>query len=207
MATPPSRGVIVYENPPRRGPFRTRAGQVLQRLTFKPPLKSSPSVTAAALRYRIISQLRPPTTIPIPLDWIYQNPSIDAMSAVLCSSPTAPRPVSIPSMIDKYSSRITPNTRAEPTSITCNVVLLTGSTGALGSQLLAQLIVRTDVDTIYCLNRPGTSGEGLLERHQKTFRTFSIDVTLLQSPKVHLISTNLTDSSLGLAPETIHAVC
>ncbi|KAJ7210009.1 putative aminoadipate reductase [Mycena pura] len=164
------------------------------------------SVTAAALRHRIISQLRPPATIPIPLDWIYQNPSIDAMSAVLCSSPTAPRPVSIQSMIDKYSSRITPSTRAEPTSTTCNVVLLTGSTGALGSQLLARLIVRTDVDTIYCLNRPGTGGEGLLERHQKTFRTFGIDVTLLQSPKVHLISTNLTDSSLGLAPETIHAL-
>ncbi|KAL8893579.1 MAG: hypothetical protein Q9192_005129 [Flavoplaca navasiana] len=60
--------------------------------------------------------------------------------------------------MDELLERYTPHLNSRPTTNT-RVVLLTGSTGSLGSYLLHNLIVDSTVNKIYCLNRSPKSSQ------------------------------------------------
>lgn len=62
------------------------------------------------------------------------------------------------------------------------VVLLTGSTGSFGSNILAKLIASPEVARIYALSR--ASPEGVEERHLSAFSREGLDTELLKSGKV-----------------------
>jgi thioester reductase-like protein/aryl carrier-like protein len=84
---------------------------------------------------------------------IYDFPSIDLLSNFICGSMTG-KEDSVKAMqmlYDRYSpmSRKASDLEAPQTA----KVLLVGSTGHLGTQLLVQLSSRKDVEKIYCLNR------------------------------------------------------
>jgi FlaA1/EpsC-like NDP-sugar epimerase len=85
------------------------------------------------------------------------------------SDPTAV----IKKMIDSYS-RDMPTINAEnKIKPDGEVVLLTGSTGGLGSYLLASLIADERVKKIYALNRPSAKKTSLAW-HETTFRERSV---------------------------------
>ncbi|TFK74191.1 hypothetical protein BDN72DRAFT_760438, partial [Pluteus cervinus] len=102
----------------------------------------------------------------------------------------------IEDMIAKYSEGLSgmahqPSARPDVVS-----VLLTGSTGSLGSQLLAQLLDDGKVTRVYALNRP--SSQSSFERHRSRFQDQGLDVNLLSSSKVVFLEGDAAQDDLGL---------
>ncbi len=78
-------------------------------------------------------------------------------------------------------------------------VLLTGTTGRLGSHALAQLLQSPDVVKVYALNREKSGSDAaLLERQRAQFKLFGLDVGLLSSDKVSFRAVQFEKERLGL---------
>lgn len=84
-----------------------------------------------------------------------------------------------------------------------DVVFLTGTTGWLGSLMLAEL--ETAVERVYAVNRRG-GGVGLRERQVRAFEDRGIDGTLVTSAKLVLLEADLTAENLGLDAERLNEV-
>lgn len=74
------------------------------------------------------------------------------------------------------------------------VVLLTGTTGWLGSLVLAELL-RSNVERVYAVNRRGTR---LFDRQVQAFKERGIDVSLASSEKLILLEADLTKEDFGV---------
>lgn len=99
---------------------------------------------------------------------IYAHPNITALEETLKSPTTTqfPSPTSgsaaqrMQLLFDKYFDKLpVASIAARPSQNEKAVILLTGSTGSLGSHLLDRLLVSASVSTIYCLNRGGDAEE------------------------------------------------
>ncbi|EME43601.1 hypothetical protein DOTSEDRAFT_54369 [Dothistroma septosporum NZE10] len=86
--------------------------------------------------------------------------------------------------------------KAVPTKV---VVLLTGSTGSLGSYILDSLIRNHAVHKIICLNRPGSC-------HDKQFRTTCARGLSTDFTKVKFLQSDATKPRLGLTVSTYDEV-
>ncbi|KAJ6568449.1 putative nonribosomal peptide synthetase [Mycena sp. CBHHK59/15] len=78
------------------------------------------------------------------------------------------------------------------------VVLLTGSTGSLGSQILASLLSNNRVVKVYAFNRPSSSSSALAQRHSNVFKERGLDTALLGSSKLILVEGQTDQTDLGL---------
>lgn len=88
------------------------------------------------------------------------------------------------------------------------VVLLTGSTGTLGSYLLADLLERPGVSTVYVLNQFSTAPETYSSRRQlQAFEERGLNTQLLQSRKIFYLEGDISQDRLGLAARTYERVC
>lgn len=76
-------------------------------------------------------------------------------------------------------------------------ILLTGTTGALGSHLLAQLLAGTDVSRVYALNRSHPT-QTLATRQAESFVEQGLDRTLLGLEKLVLLEADVSQRELGL---------
>ncbi|KAL5518378.1 hypothetical protein ACEPAH_60 [Sanghuangporus vaninii] len=81
------------------------------------------------------------------------------------------------------------------------VVLLSGSTGAFGSNILAALVARPNVRLVYAVSRPSSSGLDVRERHAIGFRREGIDTALLEDKEVRLIEGDLSIIGFGMKSE------
>ncbi|KAI6156288.1 putative aminoadipate reductase [Pisolithus thermaeus] len=108
-------------------------------------------------------------------------------------------------MIEKYSSGLpgkrisdisTGGDRNDP-----HVVLITGSTGALGSYIVASLLQREDVARIYALNRRSKTTTSQ-ERQLSTFQDRGLDTGLLESKKLVYVEGDTSQENLGLEDKT-----
>ncbi|KAM0421219.1 hypothetical protein ACHAPT_010939 [Fusarium lateritium] len=87
------------------------------------------------------------------LKTIYDHPSVDKLSQALWKS-LQPQEDNPPSTVDDVRAllaKYTPNLQREPKGTKC--VVLTGSTGFLGSYLLDTLVSDPQISEIWCLNR------------------------------------------------------
>ncbi|OJA12944.1 hypothetical protein AZE42_10233 [Rhizopogon vesiculosus] len=117
----------------------------------------------------------------------------------------------IENMIEKHSVGLGHST-VDASSTTFNgrsrgghVVVLTGSTGGLGSYILASLLQREDISVIYAFNRPSN---GSIQRRQiSRFEDRGLDITLLQSKKLVYVETDTSHDRLGLDNELYQKVC
>jgi len=120
----------------------------------------------------------------------------------------------IENMIEKYSVGFGQSAR-DASAITVNgrirgdhVVVLTGSTGGLGSYLLASLLQREDVSVVYAFNRPSSGAAFSIQRRQKSsFEDRGLNATLLQSKKLVYVETETSHDDLGLDDELYEKVC
>ncbi|KAK1220933.1 hypothetical protein PQX77_016273 [Marasmius sp. AFHP31] len=84
-------------------------------------------------------------------------------------------------MISKYSTGFDNNDQdiimSPPSSLDTNNILLTGSTGSLGSRLLHDLLLPPSTQTIYVLNRSPSPSAGT--KHHQKFLDQNLDVHLL----------------------------
>ncbi|KII84556.1 hypothetical protein PLICRDRAFT_117723 [Plicaturopsis crispa FD-325 SS-3] len=106
----------------------------------------------------------------------------------------------IENMIEQYSTGLLPLKQTINSPSTTHVVLLTGSTGGLGSQLLAFLLTRPNVRRVYAFNRP-RKGSALLRRQITAFEERGFDVGLLDSEKLRLVESDTSQERLGLLDE------
>lgn len=86
-----------------------------------------------------------------------------------------------------------------------DVVFLTGTTGWLGSLMLAELLQETAVERVYAVNRRG-GGVGLRERQARALEDRGINETLVTSAKLVLLEADLTAENLGLDAERLNEV-
>lgn len=154
-------------------------------------------------------------------NFIYENPTIGALSNLLFSKIQGGAEMSaediarakraeLHALIQKYSADF-PQFNA-PSSYQNGVadgdtVLLTGSTGSFGANILATLISSTTVKKIYAMSRPSSSGVPILERHVGAFKREGLDAELLNNEKVQLLDADVNTDGFGVKKEVFDEVC
>jgi hypothetical protein len=151
-------------------------------VTFALVPKLIRSLSATFLRNNIIAALRASGessaaqgAANVGNGFVYANPTLTSMARAITSlvnpgdrNEEADPTVGINKMINLYSWDMPSMNTLNKAKSDTEVVLLTGSTGGLGSQLLASLLADDHVKTVYALNRP-SSKKTSLDRHKNTF--------------------------------------
>ena len=83
---------------------------------------------------------------------------------------------------------------------------MTGTTGSLGTALLAKLCATPEVKHIYALNRFSEDGVGLKERQAKKLQEWGFNADILDSGKVTLIEGHMATEKLGMSIEMYEKV-
>ena len=144
---------------------------------------------------------------------IFSNPTLRLLAGHLIQlvtgkdaspSPTADPKAEIEAMIAKYSVGLNDDVGGPARSRMIHhgdVVLLTGSTGGLGSYLLASLLSREDIAVIYAFNRPSKTGT-IKQRQRAAFEDRGLDTVLLDSEKLIYVEGDATQPHLSLDNRT-----
>jgi len=101
-------------------------------------------------------------------------------------------------MMAQYSKEFAPHTGTKPLP-PHDVVLVTGTTGTIGSNVLAQLVADPKVGKVYALNREGSTSSDA--RQRIALRDRGLDPSVVDSPKVILLEGTVSQPKLGLADE------
>ena len=128
--------------------------------------------------------------------FVYQNPSITKLAYALRnlnkSSELENGHEDIQKLVDCYTLK-SPVVSERRTG---HYVLLTGSTGNLGSYVLASLVEQLNVTKVVCLNRP--SKKDPFMRQQEAFKQRGITVSQDHWTKIQIYQSDLAASNLGL---------
>jgi hypothetical protein len=148
---------------------------------------------------------------------IYQYPTVSSLASFVsgsilgsadAESSAEAKLQSILDLLDKYSSFDVQH--AHPTMSNGvakgDVVLLTGSTGGFGCNILAQLVGLEAVTKIYAVNRASSYGIPLLNRQIDALRRHGFDAGGLLQSKVILVESDLTLPTLGINSELFEEV-
>lgn len=204
-------------------PFRTGYGQVRFFCTsFFTRLKSAfSSLSATILRRRIVGAMQSKDTQKaaqlVTQVTIYNNPTVERLAAFLVAIVADPdnfvltssRTEAIELMITKYSNGLSTPIAGKKVTGQGNedrVVLLTGSTGNLGSQILDSLLRNPKVKRVYALNRPSSSSKSIQERHIHRFLDRGLDSSLLSTNRLIYLEGEASHRNLGLKTEVYQEV-
>ena len=178
------------------------------------------SLSATILRRRIAGALRSSNeraTIKaaesVTQHTTYNYPTIESLSSFLVALVANPegftdsksRKILIEEMIEKYGAGLNGIPQGIPSRISeaGHVVLLTGSTGNLGAQILASVLQDDKIRRVYALNRPCSGSTSMLERHRERFEDRALDPKLLLLEKLVFVEGDSASPNLGL-PENIY---
>lgn len=81
------------------------------------------------------------------------------------------------------------------------IVLLTGSTGSVGTHLLARLLQGGQCDKVYTLVRKGAYGQTAAARQKAALESRGLDISVLESDALHVLEGDLLAYQLGLGSE------
>ncbi|KAJ7063875.1 putative aminoadipate reductase [Mycena amicta] len=173
------------------------------------------SLNATFLRHRIVSALCSNSNAStISHNFVYANPSIQklarAIEALLSAEKSAviDRQAAIEAMIAKYSQGLeesasalaaAPEPARTPRSCGGEIILLTGSTGGLGSHILDILLRHPSVERVYAFNRPGRTP--VSQRQLAEFNNRALDTELLKSSKLVYLEGDSGRADLGISAE------
>ncbi len=170
------------------------------------------SLGATVLRHRIIGTLQATPGVAgaarrITYSTIYNNASISKLARFIVGTIADPnhlesgseRTTAIENMIQKYM-----NTRSVvvPTA----TVLITGTTGSLGSQLLDALLRNQRVRKVYALNRSHGGATSLKQRHEERFLDKGFDLALLSDNRLVSLEGDTSREDLGLQTKIFEEV-
>ncbi|KIK57239.1 hypothetical protein GYMLUDRAFT_247199 [Collybiopsis luxurians FD-317 M1] len=181
------------------------------------------SLSTTILRLRIVSALRKSQNSTVAAvakevsqALVYSHPTIELLTqsiAGLISNPNAEslqksHEQAMEDMIEKYSKGLdVPISRMtavdESMARTEEYVLLTGSTGNLGAQMLETLLAKEEVKRVYTLNRP-SSRASMMDRHRERFEDKGLNISLLSSPKLVFLEGETSHEDLGLSQERLN---
>ncbi|KAF9034495.1 acetyl-CoA synthetase-like protein [Hymenopellis radicata] len=161
-------------------------------------------------------------------DFVYDNPRINAIAAYICESvnseakSSAGDPVEVMHNVlgrlatpDSFSKTAASKSQNVFTALVStlavvfynlfslflgpsDVVLVTGTTGSLGSATLARLVQSSAVKKVYAFNRPSKGSPGLLDRQRQALESKGYDPAIASSPKVVLVEAEITENGLGV---------
>ncbi|GJJ05918.1 putative secondary metabolism biosyntheticenzyme [Clathrus columnatus] len=170
------------------------------------------SLQATYIRNTLLHALRQVAPLPnirnLPSSFVYQSPTINALSQLIAQASRSEihsphidtlerRTKRLENMIQRYTSNWPVHHPQKEYVNDEEVILLTGSTGGLGSQLLAQLVEIPTVTKIYALNRPG-GGKSSYERHVDVFKDRGNDVEILNSSKIVFLEGDTSVSGFSI---------
>ncbi|KAJ7146585.1 putative aminoadipate reductase [Mycena epipterygia] len=174
------------------------------------------SLNATFLRHRIVGALKDSTekkvnaaALKIPQNFVYAYPSIEELAGAIMAlvyensnSSTGGKKAIVEAMIVKYSQGLDePIIQQQVSSVGRTVVLLTGSTGGLGSHILEILLRLNSVERVYAFNRSGRNP--LPERQKAAFVDRALAVQLLSSKKLVYLEGDTSKSDLGLPADVL----
>ncbi|KAJ7153064.1 putative aminoadipate reductase [Mycena crocata] len=164
------------------------------------------SLSATFLRLRILSAIRSSKDLDIQnaaagiaQNLVYAYPTISHLANYLarlcCGIPAVL--MNTRQLLDSFIAKHT--SHLMPPSPVMETVLVTGTTGNLGSQLLAALLKEVRVAKVYALNRPsGPGASSSAERQRMAFEDRGLDVAFLDSPKMQWVESHNNEIHLGL---------
>ncbi|GFN14080.1 putative NRPS-like enzyme [Aspergillus tubingensis] len=137
---------------------------------------------------------------------IYANPSISQLAVYLhdlvtgnLRTTTISRADRLAATIEKYTSQLPRRTTPAVPAPANSTVILTGSTGSLGTYLLHSLLIDSNVAKVYCFNRSDAA-----DRQQRSFADKGLDTTLLNPSRVEFLTVSFGAPRFGLS-ETKYA--
>ena len=174
------------------------------------------SLSATFMRNRIVSSLRssgdPELTKAagaVSQNFVFEYPSIrelaSAVSALVGPSsqlmdPQQKRAQEIVELVERYTQDL-PVVRGRQSQTSAGnqrvVALLTGSTGNIGSHILASLLADKRISRVYTLNRASTSAE---DRLVTAFEDRSLPTKLLSQSKLISLTGDISQENFGIAP-------
>ncbi|KAL4862619.1 hypothetical protein BDV12DRAFT_40068 [Aspergillus spectabilis] len=160
---------------------------------------------------RISTAIRSTFNISISPSVVYRNPTLALLAKHVYPGTAAAnvgydRIASMTDLLKSYEQQIdklclAASQPAKPTYPASQVVILTGSTGAVGSFVLEQLIRNPDISHIYCLNRAADSGSLQAARNQQRDLIYA-----LLPEKVTFLTVHLGKDNFGLDPTTYNTL-
>ncbi|KAI5460570.1 hypothetical protein BGZ63DRAFT_248815 [Mariannaea sp. PMI_226] len=147
-------------------------------------------------------------SVQLPLIAIYKNPTVNrladfvvnvALRGSAVANKTSSREERMSGLIYKYSKSfpLIPASRRiirMSEQEISHVVILTGSTGSLGTYILHNLLSQSQIRKVYCLNRSTDASE----RTERAFQERNLDLSAFNS-KVVFLTVDLTKLHFGLA--------
>ncbi|KAJ6611012.1 hypothetical protein B0H10DRAFT_1953401 [Mycena sp. CBHHK59/15] len=144
---------------------------------------------------------------------IYSYPTISQLSVFLNGlvvgkpNETGDPKLLIEKMVSTYISGLAPAVVSRRKANDPVVVVLTSSTGNLGSHVLVSLLNDDKVTKVYAFNRPSSPvGPTLAERHRIIFDDRGLDTALLASPKLTLVEGQIDWKNLGVKPDLYNEI-
>ncbi|KLO07028.1 acetyl-CoA synthetase-like protein [Schizopora paradoxa] len=171
------------------------------------------SLQAAWMRNTILTMLSHAPNLDIrdiPMNFVYSYPTISGLTNYFLKlmgfdgetsavDNVEARVENMLAMVRKYTHDFPKHTPSDSTSFSEEsgiVVVLTGTTGGLGSSLLWKLLEIPQVSRVYALNRRG-SGD-LAERQRAAFLKRGYNTGLMSSKKLTMLDGDLGSARLGL---------
>ena len=130
-------------------------------------------------------------------DFVYRHPTISKIASTLRGTAQEDSTGLIQSFINQYCLQIL---REKPTTI-----LLTGSTGSLGTNVLTHLACSPIVNKVICLVRPSSDPDGW-ERQSQALRARQMTLNSELWHKIEIISTNAAMPLLGITASKYEAI-
>lgn len=106
------------------------------------------------------------------------------------------------SLVEQYTANFPYHTGTLPAPEK-ETVLVTGTTGSLGINVLKTLVSLDSVRRVYAFNRKGSSGASPRDRHLSASKLQGIDEALVDSPKIVYLEGDITLVNMGLADDVI----
>ncbi|KAJ6545363.1 hypothetical protein B0H19DRAFT_1266811 [Mycena capillaripes] len=147
----------------------------------------------------------------IPNNFVYSHPTMrmlaDMLTKVGAGRTSEPEEISrradaMEAMVHKYTQEFQQHL-ATAEAPRAQAVLVTGTTGALGSHILAHLLALPEISIVYAFNRPSSN---LRERQCKAFSENGLDDHLLDLPKLKLLAGNLNAPRFALCEQDFEAL-
>jgi len=151
-------------------------------------------------------------------NFVYEHPTIVTLAEYVRSLADRGHALSngVLSLVQDIESFLVSYTNGFPVHKPCisgsffrkgDVILVTGTTGSLGTAVLAKLVQSDSISKIYAFNRRSTKGEGMLPRQGAALRSRGYDEKLAKSPKVVFVEGSLTRTGLGIEHVLQEEVC
>jgi len=171
------------------------------------------SLRAAWIRNAIANSLPEEQGSQLVRDAVYQAPTIARLTTTLLRvvapdvvadvDDSQAKAAELEEMVAKYTAEFPAHTGTLPAPGK-KTVLVTGTTGGLGSHLLHSLLADPTVERVYAVNRAG-GDKSLEQRHEEAYKSRGLDLDglsgALSSGRVKIVVANTAAEKLGLSDE------